>query len=182
MSTMHWGRSGCRWQSHQEAHGETESCLFQCRLPMEGNSTWLLHSRRIMSSLFSCLSTWRMQCWTTKVNTWFHEKKKIFKLETIQPISLDPHSNHIIFHFKRALSYAPEWTDLGQDWQIGCQRQGGSSFTIYHNKPKRATVACVWKWQTKGRAICIETMSIQFRYDIETISTIPKIPKNPKNS
>ena len=41
---------------------------------------------------------------------------------------------------------------------------------VMANKPKRATVACIWKWRTKDRAVCIDTMSIQCRYDIKTIS------------
>ena len=49
------------------------------------------------------------------------------------------------------------------------------------NKPKRATVACVRKRQTKGRAICIDTMSIQCRYNIDTIQ-YPKHPKIPRNT
>ena len=64
----HWHRP-IPWQSHQEAHGQTQGRLRQCRMSLERNSAWFLSTWRIMSSGFSSMSSSRMQCRIAKVIT-----------------------------------------------------------------------------------------------------------------
>ena len=79
---------------------------------------------------------------------------------------------------------------LGETSLIQANSIGQMGRGCNKNKPKRATVACVWKWQTKEFLsprprdmywYNVGTTSVQYRYNIGT-TQYPNIPKIPKNT